>query len=249
MNTKNLLTKLPVEPIQLTAAVATHLDQQDAEHEPRYLRRSWELQELHENTYRQFARAAGFGMMRMPSLSPDRIRLEPRRPLGLPIPVVLDTPNPANSGLDVMHNAAVLDFVDTERLGYVRNREQVAGFESHRLSVLDDRWKNQSQTGQDWQVVRLELVSLLRYEEPRVYVAENMPPMDKLAEADSLFECFERNALPQLASQKDVVVETPPSRIHMLGAVRAGKTCLQCHEGERETARCVLVRTHATRDG
>ena len=59
-----------------------------------------------------------------------------------------------------------------------------------------------------WQVVRLELVSLLRYSEPRVYVAATMPAMDQLATVPhrALNE-FERGALPSLESRQDVVVD------------------------------------------
>jgi hypothetical protein len=84
-----------------------------------------------------------------------------------------------------------------------------------------------------WQVVRLELVGLLRGD-PRVYVAETLPPLDQIAEAPHRPPNeFETSALAKLASQEDVVVEQRPERIRMVGALRAGKSCLECHEGER----------------
>jgi hypothetical protein len=44
---------------------------------------------------------------------------------------------------------------------------------------------------------------------------------------------FEGRALPQLVSQKDVVVDVAENHIAMVGALRAATACLQCHEGER----------------
>jgi hypothetical protein len=44
---------------------------------------------------------------------------------------------------------------------------------------------------------------------------------------------FESAALAKLISQEDVVVDQTPERIQMVGALRAGKTCLECHEGQR----------------
>jgi hypothetical protein len=149
-------------------------------------------------------------------------------------------PNAGTSNFTLLHRNAIANFVDPERIGYVRDRDTVAGFESHRLSSFAD--ENYVSKGRpdwlegrpDWQIVRLELVSLLRHDEPRVYVAESMPSMDELAGVPhrALNE-FERGALPQLVAQQDVVIGTGAQRIAMLGAVRAGATCLECHEERR----------------
>ncbi len=44
---------------------------------------------------------------------------------------------------------------------------------------------------------------------------------------------FEFAALPKLAAQEDVVVDQKTNQIQMLGALRASKTCLECHQGQR----------------
>jgi hypothetical protein len=109
----------------------------------------------------------------------------------------------------------------------------VSGFESHGLSSLkSDRCE--SAANANWQVTRLELVSLLRQREPRVYVSASMPEMDKLADVPTRsLSSFEEKSLPQLVAQKDVVTDQQPNHIQMLGSLRAGKTCLECHSGER----------------
>jgi hypothetical protein len=74
----------------------------------------------------------------------------------------------------------------------------------------------------------------MRHAEPRVYVAATLPEMDKLADVPNRpLNRFEQGALPQLIAQGDVVVNQQPDRIEMLGALRAGKTCLECHHGDR----------------
>ena len=133
-----------------------------------------------------------------------------------------------------MHRTAVLGFLEPDRMGYIRSRDAVAGFESHGFSSLEKEWAGTSKDTARWQVVRLELVSLLRHEEPCVYVAESLPQMDELADVPHRpLNDFEASALPALQTDKDLVIDQRPERIAMLGSLRAGKKCLECHEGQR----------------
>jgi hypothetical protein len=221
------------QPIQLAAAVAESLETQDRQLEMRHYGRAADLQQLHEHTAEQFRRAAGFGLMRVPSIRAEWVRLGPRVPLPMPVPVAITPPGPTNLPLQTLHQNAVYNFVDRNRTGYVRSRREVVGFTPHGLSSLkrDDR---DSVDHPDWKVIRLELVSLLRQTEPRVYIAKSLPEMDKLADVPNRpLNTFEQSALPQLDTQQDVVVNRQPDRIEMFGALRAGKTCLECHHGDR----------------
>jgi hypothetical protein len=222
------------QPIGLTPAIATKLDEQDERLRPRHFGRAVALQQLHENTATQFARAAGFGFMRMPSVRAQYVRLDPRTPLKLPAPVSVASLNPTNALLEPLHVSAVYNFVEPNRMAYARNRDEVSGFESHGLSTLERYDCCNTSHQPDWQITRLELVSLMRHTEPRVYVAASLPEMDKLADVPNRpLNKFEQSALPQLAVQQDVVVNQLPDRIEMLGALRAGETCLECHHGDR----------------
>jgi len=224
----------PTQPIQLTPAIATKLFEQDGRLRSGYFDRAMALQQLHENTAAQFGRAAGFGFMRMPYVSAQYVRLGPRAPMKLPVPVTITPLDPANALLESLHQSAVYNFVDPRRMAYARNRNEVSGFESHGLAKLERYDCCNVSPQPDWQVIRLELVSLMRHTEPRVYVAASLPEMDKLADVPNRpLNKFEQSALPQLAVQKDVVVNQQPDRIEMLGALRAGKTCLECHHGDR----------------
>jgi hypothetical protein len=199
-----------------------------------FSRRGLALYRLHELTYQQFAIATGFGNSRMGNMHPESVDLESHDPIQMPLAASSVSLQPTSAELDKLHLTANLDFVASERMGYVRNRKQVAGFEAHALTGLPDQWSPQDRPPARWQVNRLELVSLLRHETPQVYVANELPQMDELADVPyrSLND-FEKNALPMLECDEDVVVEQQPDRILMLGAVRAAADCLRCHEGNR----------------
>jgi hypothetical protein len=233
--TANLGKPSSVEPIALAPSVDQALDAQDDGLQGRYAGRSWALRELHEDIYTQFAHAAGFGVIRMEGIS-ARVLLLPQIPENenaYPIPAGKISLVPARSELNETHRAALLDFADPAQMGYVRSREEVAGFTAHAVRRLDQECCGESHPG-PWQIDRLELVSILRSAEPRVYIADSPPSMDKLKDLPTRpLNEFESKALTQLFSQEDVVVDQQPTRIQMVGALRAGKTCLECHEGQR----------------
>ncbi len=85
-------------------------------------------------------------------------------------------------------------------------------------------------------LVRLELVSLLRFSEPRVYVLDHLPRMDHIA-SESVptrpLNSFEASSLRSLIQQEDLVVERDEDRLQMLGSLRAASICLDCHHVQR----------------
>jgi hypothetical protein len=217
--------------IQLASGVSLALDEHDGYLKLGMFDRSWALQQLHENTTVHFARAAGFGVARMPSIEYS-MRVTERRPLFLPMPVVVTSLAAADPKLMRLHDAVRNGFFNRERFGYVRSRREVAGFHSHQLEDLGT--SNPPPPNPNWYVTSIQLVSLLRHAEPRVYEAANMPAMDKLADVPHrALNQFESQALPRLLAKQDVVTNAAGERIQMLGALRAGTACLQCHEGER----------------
>lgn len=197
--------------------------------------RALSLRRLHEDTYQQFALAAGFGVGRMPRVRPEYVQLEPLPVVALPLGIARVSANPQPLELEQTHLRATADFIANERLGYVRSRNAVAGFGSHGFSKLDS-WTESKKDSFTWQVVRLELVSLLRHDQPRVYVAHTLPLMEQLAGLSTRpLDSFEQQALIKLQHDLDTVIDISENRITMLGAVRAGRRCLECHEGQRGT--------------
>jgi hypothetical protein len=87
-----------------------------------------------------------------------------------------------------------------------------------------------------WSIDRVELVSLLKFDEPRVYVLDHLPRMDQLsgdtAPTRELNE-FEASALTKLRADEDLVVQSESAEYQMLGSLRAAKQCLDCHNVQR----------------
>jgi hypothetical protein len=243
--------------IVLADPVAARLTSHETSH---HSYRAHMLERLHSDNYRTFATQVGFGVSRMRWVRPDDVELPPEQPIRCPeappqpppYPVgdaspaelaSLDAignelaqvmPGPSAGRLEKLHDAGVFDFTDPDSLGYVRDRTAVYGFESHRIGSplpLDDE---AAPATERWQISRLELVSLLKHESPAVYVSDDLPAMDELADVPTRpLDEFEAGALPRLDTEEDVVIDSDLNQIRMLGALRASSTCLECHQARR----------------
>lgn len=224
----------PNQLIALNPAVVQRLDEfEERRGYSDYFGRAWSLRELHENMTFHFARAAGFGVARMGSIDVRDVDLPPAPPLELPVPLDRVPELPSRAELLPVHDELLYDFGDPNRSGYVRNRREVSGFEPHQVTKKPTTTNDQDPP-MHWQVARLELVSLLRHNKPRVYTAAEPPAMDQLADVPHReLNSFESLALPKLESDEDIVVDQRPNRIEMLGAIRAATNCLECHDAQR----------------
>ena len=144
------------------------------------------------------------------------------------------------------HNRASSFFAGAFTTGYVKSVDEVAGFEPHRIR-FEENWfpslklstpEQLEQMGNvkgleiDWKVNRLQLVSLLLHDQPRVYDEENLPNMEELSGADIATRAlndFEQEALKRLRAGEDVVTRATPNRIVMVGSMRATQDCMKCH--------------------
>jgi hypothetical protein len=215
--------------------------------------RTFRLKQLHEGAVEDFINSPGFGVTR---------RIRPRReyielPEGEPIPlpaasnpaeakkdVEADKPSPPSesdklttvplqTALQEMHQDSVIDFANPKGFGYVRDRDHVAGFQSHRFGAmpeLDDRVPETRR----WRIEKLELVSLLTHDEPAVYLSDHLPRMDELRGAPTrALTPFEKTALGALEQGENLKVEGTTDHIRMVGSIRALKQCTSCHSVER----------------
>ena len=235
----------------LAPAVLVNLvSQEERQEQVDYRNRIFET--LHGETRDRFVGSMGFGHMRMAGLNrmetgrkPAQSIDQPQRPdtsppddatpeAGADVAGKADpmrSQGPSRSMLDYLHAGGAHQFVDPNRRGYVESRDHVVGFEPHRFESLPQL--DGSSSG-EWRLAKLELVSLLKQPEPRVYVSAHLPRMDELKDAPTRpLEPFEARSLPQLRTARDTVVEEGPNTVRMLGAVRAGKTCLECHAVKR----------------
>src|SRR5438132_826763 len=83
---------------------------------------------------------------------------------------------PAEDALRDMHQDSVLDFVNPKGLGFIKDREHVKGFQAHHFHAVL-RVKSPLAT-ERWRIHSLELVSLLKHEEPVAYLSKHLPRMD-----------------------------------------------------------------------
>jgi hypothetical protein len=207
--------------------------------------RAGSLRIVHASQVDQFVNSDGFGIGRMSVPSTWYAELRAKRPL-VPLgtlkskcsPVenvgsqplassAMPAEPPSLDWVEPFHNEALVDFVNMLGFGYVQDRRHVVGFESHGFSQLP--WQQRQQ----WQTIRVELVSLLKHDQPGVYVSEYLPAMDQLRNAPVRpLDAFEERSLALLAQGGDVEAEAAGQQVRMLGAIRAAKKCLDCHAVE-----------------
>lgn len=87
-----------------------------------------------------------------------------------------------------------------------------------------------------WLLRSLELVSLLKHKSPVAYVSSYLPDMEKLANVETRsLHPFEKESLPRLEFDEDLVIAARTNEIRLLGSIRASASCLKCHEVETGT--------------
>jgi hypothetical protein len=220
--------------------------------------RDLSLKLLHSDQVEKFVKSEGFGVGRAPpsvywlppSEDPGRLKLSE-----IPASAEGDGPSvelpdqesdervrgdwsPSKEALLRFSERTEDDFADSLTLGYVKSLDKVAGFEPHAFRRKPElhRWdrENDRSITHDWNVSRLELVSLLKQREPRVYVSEYLPRMQELDEkVTRAVNPFEADALKQLRDGEEVHVEAKLNAIRMVGAIRASKKCIECHQVQR----------------
>ena len=215
--------------------------------------RQYSLRNLHYSISDEFVMARGFGPVRMAGVQAERVELpnSPAIPLpsapspeadydfehGSAAPVVDQAAinaTPPRNDLLAMHDSGIEDFLESERMGFVKDRDHVAGFVSHRFTKMPGLAVPKDQPPASWKIIRLELVSLLKHDTPMAYVSKNLPQMDELRDAPTRpLDPFEQRSLDSLSSDEDVMIDETPDRIRMIGSLRAGKSCLECHSVHR----------------
>lgn len=237
---------------------AALVDQERDEEDLDYYARGFDR--LHTAYYEEFVASEGFGNQRMRSMYDPRNlgTLQSLENELLPPGQLPDTPGPSDNAtsvappasatdapvarapapnlglLESLHRTGAEQFLNPRRFGYVKAREHTVGFQPHRIDrpPVFNRY-DKSKSG-DWTVAKLELISLLRHPEPRVYVSSRLPRMEELKAAQTRpLDSFEARTLPRLKAAHDIVHEEGANQVRMLGAVRASQSCLQCHNVTR----------------
>jgi hypothetical protein len=217
------------------------------------------LQTLHSKEAEAFVKSGGFGFERMRRSAGDYFYL-PEAPTILQGTVSYDESTlagdpaatlpakgagtagplglPSLESLLSLHDLGGRSFLSPDSFGYVKDRNQVVGFEPHHFrfdpaKAVLNREKPKEDKDR-WVMRQLQLVSLLKFDEPRVYVSPDLPRMKDLADTPvRVLSTFETKALKQLQRGEDLVTDASVNCIHMLGSLRATTQCLRCHHGKR----------------
>jgi hypothetical protein len=243
-NTSRLSSKVEADGAQFAL-----LDKLEVDYGENDTMRLKELQRIHDQSHEQFVRNRGFGMIRMISASPERARL----------PSVVDIPFQANEGHSFEGNQAFgrtygnlffglttgnhskeaffvysyRNFLYPSTFGYIAKHAQAAGFQPHAFITGFPELKQEQ--GQ-FELKRLELISLLKFPEPRVYVLDHLPRMDQIL-SDNVetreLNAFEQNGLQQFQTGESLIMSQESGQIRMVGALRAIKQCTSCHDAQR----------------
>lgn len=151
---------------------------------------------------------------------------------------------PSLAMLRDFHGTNRWNFLTVTAWGIVQDKMQAAGFEGHAFrhlpKLVEPRASNNDPRPPEpdpkhpWHVTRLELVSLLLHDKPQVYVSDRLPKMTEVARAKVRdLSDFEQQGLKTLQNGDELAADARLNRIRMLGAVRASKQCLECHDAQR----------------
>ena len=233
----------PADPI-IKAAVVTRLEEFEQSLD-RGSERKHQLARLHSYQYVLFVQTMGFGVFRMIPLTPQSLRRPPLRDIRWGELVKTDFGGERGTwrafgmpyeskGLECLHMASRYDFLDPDGFGVaIETPLKVTGFVEHAFHYPPTSDLGDSS---QWTILRLELVSLLKFAEPRIYVLDHLPRMDQLSSDNAPtrpLDAFESEALAKLWRDEDIVVKNEGSAYRMLGSLRAAKQCLDCHGVQR----------------
>lgn len=146
---------------------------------------------------------------------------------------------PVIEHLTELHDDYWQSFASRKRNGHVKDLDHVAGFAPHAAAdrpfgfSLYNGEEDRSKRRRVWVVRQVNLVSLLKFNEPRVYISDQLPKMEELRNgATRRLDERETDFLRELQSGEDIVIDSRLNRIRMMGAVRAARRCLDCHEAQ-----------------
>ncbi len=166
---------------------------------------------------------------------------------------------PSLEFMKLLHQQAHDSLLSPRQYGYIKSTDAVSGFVPHhvqsrptiepwesryralRLHQSDEEreaiWEPIATRPPDdaiWLLESLQLVSLLKQTEPLVYDQWHLPSMEDLDDVlMRKLDEFEHDSLEQLYSGQQISIQSHQNQIRMVGALRASKNCLQCHDAQR----------------
>lgn len=198
------------------------------------------LRKIHETTVLEFLASEGFGVYRYFGSNlltvNDRVNEmnglfpQPGPSFRMNAPGSIPTRSPREAEIETvsqLHLKSVAAFSFPMGYGYVKDRQHVAGFESH-------RFYEPGGASPSFRISHTELVSLLLHETPMIYQTENLPRMKDISTVPKRpLDAFESESLEKIKNGEDLIVSDVPEGLRMLGSIRNAEQCLKCHGGRR----------------
>jgi hypothetical protein len=209
------------------------------------------LEILHHDRLEAFAKQNSFGFERIKSIDIKDLAIFPTRPsqpVKLPEPLPKEKRESSRLERELFENekewiketqdhypkylplSIYHQFADDQ--AYAPSFRQARGFTKHFADKSID-WDFDVYYDPNppiWRVRSLELVSLLKHRKPKVYVSDALPNMLELQNAKTReLDDFEKSALEQLYAGEFLASSEATDNLRVLGAVRAGQTCTECH--------------------
>ncbi len=212
-----------------------------------YFSRISQLRNLHNAQVESFIKSSGFGLGRIGPRLPyrwDKLGTQLQD-----IPFVSKNANArdrsgelnflkktlraiANESSDLrgFHFQRLHDFLYPGFFGWADANGKRLGFVPHAFHVSTDGFSNAALAEK---LKRMELVSMFRYDQPRVYVLDHMPRMDQLSQNNARtrdLNAFETRAMAQLKSNQVLFSERQSDgKTLALGAIVTVQSCTDCH--------------------
>jgi hypothetical protein len=181
---------------------------------------------MHHEALQHFYEDPRNGLSRLPVVY-EKVVKEWKTPWFSPGELDQEKPIPDEKVLINIHSASLKDFTDPGPLP-----KEIP----FRFNFKGDRNKPPPAV-KHWEAKNVDLVGLLLHPEPVVYPSEKIPEGKKAhgetAETRPL-DGFEVMGLDALNNGKDLFALERDGVVRMLGAVRANKTCLKCHDDKKD---------------
>ena len=186
------------------------------------------LTHYHTAAVQAFAQTPGFGRGRMPTMMEA---IEETHVFWSPGELDNDAPLIEVPDLAKVHH---------ERVGFL------AGDQKSRPSVpVTISSMHVDGPAQHWRLQSVDLLALVDHQEPTVYITAKLPRLDfnhgagkkkpgsdEIAKHSRGLDFLEMAALEKLQKGEELFVRTKDGTMRMVGALRAGKACLECHAGK-----------------
>ena len=188
------------------------------------------LSRLHAEAVAKFIMTPGRGFSRTGGLAQAQTMVfkEWKVPWWSPGELDQETAVAEIKDLELIHKESLKDFNSTEEHLPPKLNTQNFFLFMNRKPVAGGREKN-------WDLKALDLVGLLKHKEPVVYLSEKLADMKDLKDtATRPLDLFEFAGLEAIQKGDPLFVRAKDGAILMLGAIRAGKQCLSCHDDKKE---------------